>query len=34
LKSSRFRPRLTAGEFADMSPVVVRYHLPVIGKDD
>ena len=27
LKSSRFRPRLTDGEFADASPVVVRYYL-------
>jgi len=27
LKSSRFRPRLTDGRFADSSPVVVRYHL-------
>lgn len=33
LKGSRFRPRLTAGEFADASPVVVRYYLPVIGND-
>ncbi len=33
LKSSRFRPRLTDGEFADASPVVVRYYLPVIGND-
>jgi hypothetical protein len=34
LKSSRFRPRLTAGQFADASPVVVRVYLPVIGEDD
>jgi hypothetical protein len=27
LKSSRFRPRLTDGRFADSSPVIVRYHL-------
>jgi hypothetical protein len=27
LKSSRFRPRLTQGRFADSSPVVVRYYL-------
>ena len=27
LKSSRFRPRLTEGRFADSSPVVVRYGL-------
>ena len=27
LKSSRFRPRLTDGRFADSLPVVVRYHL-------
>jgi hypothetical protein len=27
LKSSRFRPRLTDGRFADSPPVVVRYHL-------
>jgi hypothetical protein len=33
LKNSRFRPRLTNGEFADTSPVVVRYSLPVIGDD-
>jgi hypothetical protein len=33
LKRSRFRPRLTEGEFADASPVVVRYGLPVIGDD-
>lgn len=34
LKSSRFRPRLTGGVFAAASPVVVRYYLPVVGKDD
>jgi hypothetical protein len=34
LKSSRFRPRLTDGEFADASPVVVRYELPIVGEDD
>ncbi|HJR69304.1 MAG TPA: hypothetical protein VKA43_04635, partial [Gammaproteobacteria bacterium] len=33
LKNSRFRPRLTEGELADTSPVVVRYYLPVIGDD-
>ncbi len=27
VKSSRFRPRLTDGRFADSSPVIVRYHL-------
>lgn len=31
LKNSRFRPRLTEGEFAETSPVAVRYYLPVIG---
>ena len=34
VKRSRFRPRLMDGEFADASPVVVRYYLPVIGRDD
>lgn len=33
LKNSRFRPRLTEGEFADASPVAVRYYLPVIGDE-
>jgi len=33
LKSSRFRPRLTDGEFADATPVVVRYYLPVLGNE-
>ena len=33
LKSSRFRPRLTQGGFADASPVAVRYYLPVIGNE-
>jgi hypothetical protein len=27
LKSTRFRPRLTDGRFADSAPVFVRYHL-------
>ena len=27
LKSSRFRPRLTQGRFADSSPILVRYYL-------
>jgi hypothetical protein len=34
LKGSRFRPRLVDGAFADSSPVVARYYLPVIGEDD
>jgi hypothetical protein len=33
VKSSRFRPRLTQGGFADASVVAVRYYLPVIGND-
>jgi hypothetical protein len=33
LKNTRFRPRLTEGEFAEASPVAVRYYLPVIGND-
>lgn len=28
LERSRFRPRLVDGEFADSSPIVVRYYLP------
>jgi hypothetical protein len=27
IKSSRFRPRVTNGRFADATPVVLRYYL-------